>query len=446
MSLMNDALRKKKREDSGADPVVDAAMPPIKQRKTKKWVFILATLILMGGSLLGSVVWWRAKDDGALYITRPQPAKTTRSANDATEHSQIRVSPSPVAFPSTVPGVEAPQANAAEPTATPPPHRNTAFPNSLDSDKLTDPKPLLSTQSAATETLPEQAATAVVETNRPALEGARLSSTTVVPKNDRLFEPGPDPSRLPQQPQQNKGTRSQAVTQSGITATPSSSKSSHVADNKNTTPGLSDTNLFYHKALACHRSGRLAEAARFYRNVLETDANHRQALLNLAAVYIMQGDFNEAQPILKQLEGFDPRPNGVLLNLAITSLGNDDPEAALAYLDQAESAADAPFWQIQFHRALALTRLNRLPEALALYKKVENKRPGDFQVQFNLALTYDSLGDYPQALHYYESVLKADQTSQQDRSSITRRMEVLRRYLNINQSQSKRQYDGKTHR
>jgi thioredoxin-like negative regulator of GroEL len=163
-------------------------------------------------------------------------------------------------------------------------------------------------------------------------------------------------------------------------------------------------------------------------------------------VYIEQGNFNEAAPILKHLEGLDPRPNGVLLNLAITSLGNNDPEAALSYLDQAEETADTSFWQIQFHRALALARLNRLSEALSLYKKVESKRPGDYRVQFNLALTYDALEDYPQALDYYEKMLKADQTSEKDRSSIVRRVELLRRYLYTNQSQAKRQHDGKTHR
>lgn len=445
MSLMNDALRKKNREDSGADPIVDAAMPPINQRKAKKWVFILAALILISGSLIGGGVWWRAKGNGSLFVKHTQPAKTARTAKDATEQAKMGVSPGPVAFPSTMPGTDVPQLDSAELKEASTPYPKSAFPDALDSDKRTDPKPLISPQTVAAETPPEQAATTVAQTNRPALEGARPSLTEMAPQNDRIFEPGPGSSPLPLKPQANKFPRSRAVTHSGKTATPISSKTTRVADN-DTMPGLSDTDLFYRKALACHRSGRLAEAARFYRNVLKTDANHRQALLNLAAVYIEQGDFNEATPILKQLEGFDLRPNGVLLNLAITSLGNDDPEAALSYLDQAAETADAPFWQIQFHRALALARLNRLSEALALYKKVESKRPDDYRVQFNLALTYDALKDYPQALHYYAKMLKADQTSEKDRSSIVRRVELLRRYLYSNQSQAKRQQDGKTHR
>jgi tetratricopeptide (TPR) repeat protein len=442
---MNDALRKKNREDSDADPIVDAAMPPISQRKTKKWFFILAALILISSSLIGGVIWWRAKGNGSLFVKHAQPAKTVRSAKDATEQSKMRVSPGPEAFPSSMPGPDAPQTDAPEQKEASPPHPESVFPDAFDSDARTAPKPLLVTQTAVAEPPPEQTATTVAETNRPAQEGAHPSLTEMAPKNDRIFEPGPDSSPAPQQPQANTFTRSREATHADKTATPISSKSIHVAD-KDTTQGLSDTDLFYRKALARHRSGRLAEAARFYGNVLKTDANHRQALLNLAAVYIEQGNFNEAAPILKHLEGLDPRPNGVLLNLAITSLGNNDPEAAISYLDQAEETADTSFWQIQFHRALALARLNRLSEALSLYKKVESKRPGDYRVQFNLALTYDALEDYPQALDYYEKMLKADQTSEKDRSSIVRRVELLRRYLYTNQSQAKRQHDGKTHR
>lgn len=218
-----------------------------------------------------------------------------------------------------------------------------------------------------------------------------------------------------------------------------SPKSSRVTK-KNKMIAKSDAELFYRKALACHRGGRLTEAALFYRSVLETDANHKEAMLNLAAVYIEAGHFNQAQPLLKRLEKVTPRPEGVLLNLAITALGNDTPEAALSYLDRAEAAADSPFLQIQFHRAVALSRVNRLSEALALYKQVEAKRPDDYRVKFNMAVTYDALEDYPRALHYYETLLQAPaHTSQSDRQSITRRAGMLRRYLNATQSKSKRQ-------
>jgi Flp pilus assembly protein TadD len=219
-------------------------------------------------------------------------------------------------------------------------------------------------------------------------------------------------------------------------AKPFSPQSSHAAEQIQMSSN-SDANLFYQKALACHRGGRLDEAARFYRSALETNANHNEAMLNLAAVYIETGRFDQAHPILKRLEKATPRPSGVLLNLAITALGNSAPETALAYLDQAEKAADSPFLQIQFHRAVALARTNRFSEALTLYKQVEAKRPDDYRVKFNMAVTYDALEDYPHALHYYETLLKAPgntSTSQSDRQSILKRVDMLRRYLNATQS------------
>ena len=444
---MNDALRKKNREDSGADPVADAPFLPPNQRKAKKWYVILAALALLGGAIIGGTVLWQTQANRSPFLKTPLPAKPpTGSAEDTADPSSMRAAPQRSAFPSRAPSTNEPPPKSTDLTVTEPPSQTKALPPPGVSKSVPHQNQPLATEPAAAETPAEQTATKVeIKTNSPALEGSQPSPTSGRPQKDMAFEPGPNSSAGSWQSLPQPVIRSRTDTPPVMTVNPSSSKSSHAAD-ENGTSGHSETDLFYQKALACHRSGRLAQAARFYRNVLSIDADHHQALLNLAAVYIAQGDFNQAHPILKQLEGFDPRPNGVLLNLAITALGNNDAQAALSYLDQAQVTADAPLWQIQFHRALALARLNRFSEALTLYKQVETKRPGDYRIKFNLALTYDALGDYPQALYYYDGVLKADQTSQNERSSIVRRMELLRRYLNTHSSQAKRQSHGKTHR
>jgi tetratricopeptide (TPR) repeat protein len=290
----------------------------------------------------------------------------------------------------------------------------------------------------AAERITDQAAREVEQKmNAPLLEGARPSPEKVRQQNDRAFEPGPDSSAGPQQPYSPTAMRSRtgAPPGGGMMAKPFSSKSNRLAKKSKMSSNL-DMNRFYQKALACHRGGRLTEAALFYRNVLKIDANHKEAMLNLAAVYIEAGHFNQAHPLLKRLEKTTPRPEGVLLNLAITALGNDTPETALSYLDQAEAADDSPFFQIQFHRAVALARVNRFSEALVLYKQVEAKRPDDYRVKFNLAVTYDALEDYPRALQYYEKLLQTPApASQSDRQSIIRRADMLRRYLNSTQPQ-----------
>jgi tetratricopeptide (TPR) repeat protein len=120
----------------------------------------------------------------------------------------------------------------------------------------------------------------------------------------------------------------------------------------------------------------------------------------------------------------------VLLNQAIAAIGMGFPETGLTYLDRAAAASDASTWEIRFHRAVALSRLSRHTEALALYQMVEMERPDDPQLQFNLAVTCDSLERYPQALIHYEAVLQIDpEASGSERETIVQRIRTIRQYL-----------------
>ena len=268
----------------------------------------------------------------------------------------------------------------------------------------------------------------MAQVSAPPMEEKRPEPPKATPPPPRDFEPGPI-SVAKAQP-----TVKPIATTRPVTAQPIET------DKKPAPSSQSDADLFYRKAVACHRGGRLTEAARFYNSALASDANHRQAMANLATVYIEQGNSDQALPLLEHLEKADPIPDGVLLNLAIVAMDRQAFEKALDYLDRAQVANNAPAWQIRFHRAAALAHLNRLPEALALYQKVETQRPDDYRVKFNLALAHDALGDYPQALAYYGTLLKGKAPEvQEDRPAIVSRVGVLRRYLNQSQSQEKRQ-------
>jgi tetratricopeptide (TPR) repeat protein len=207
---------------------------------------------------------------------------------------------------------------------------------------------------------------------------------------------------------------------------------------KSKPPGESEEgNPFYGKALTYHRSGRLSDAVRIYQKVLEIDSDHEGATLNLAAAYIELGNFRQARVLLEKLESSPSRPRGVLLNLAISSIGTGDAKKAVAYLKRAQKESDASLYDIQFHKAVAYSRLDRLPEALTLYQQILEKRPDDTAVRFNLAVTCDTLGLYPKAMTHYEEVLQA--SSNIDKNDIHRRMQTIGRYLNTNQNTITRQ-------
>ena len=246
----------------------------------------------------------------------------------------------------------------------------------------------------------------------------------------RAFEPGPRSTVQVEKPPSSTPRRERTQ------PAPTSSRA-HSTDAKTTVEPVrqpaepdQDTELFYKKARSYHRSGRLADAIRFYRQVLKFRPHHPAAMLNLAAATMQTGNYSDALPLLKQLEQSRPRPRGVLLNLAIAAIGVDDPEQALSYLDRASEASDASPWDIRFHRALSFARMNRLPEALVLYRKAETERPDDPRLQFNLAVTCDALGLYPQALVHYEAVLRTDSNRPEtDRATLTQRIRTIQRYL-----------------
>lgn len=285
---------------------------------------------------------------------------------------------------------------------------------------------------------PAETKAATKETTAPPLENEPPEPVVAPPPPPSDIEPGPAPPDRAPIPVESLSSETEKRISPVIKPKPIPHKSALA---KRKAPPPSDqSELFFRKAAACHRVGRLQEAARFYRSVLKADADHREATANLAAVYIEQKNFNQAFLLLRRLEKATPRPEGVLLNLAIASMGNQAPNAALGFLDRAEAAGDAPEWQIRFHRAVAMASLNRLPEALTLYKAVESQRPDDYRVKFNLAITHDALGDYPQALDYYNALLKADHpVTQADRPAIISRIGALTGYLNRLQSQGKRQ-------
>ena len=261
----------------------------------------------------------------------------------------------------------------------------------------------------------------------------------------RAFEPGPV-----QKPNTGEKTRSLVSRQTPLPAqhapSPAPGESEAVGGRntdaavRKTVPSDRDDDLFYKKARAYHRSNRLDDAIRLYRRVLHTTSNHPGATLNLAAAYMQQGNFIAAHPLLKRLEQSSPRPQGVLLNLAIASIGMDAPEKALADLDRAAAQSDASPWEIRFHRSVALARMNRLPEALALYREAARERPDDPRLQFNLAITCDALGLYPEAISHYEAVLRAPAPpSETDKATIISRIRTIGRYLNIAPSPAKGQ-------
>ncbi len=388
MSLMNDALRKKNREIAGSPAVSGFSKISQSPRTTRKGFSVIAAMILLTAAALTGIHLMQSASGNTLRVKRAQPSDAQLPVNRA---------------------VDTPSSAGRQAEVTP-----TFGP--VDGN----PEPL-----KPADTPQEKRATAADRQPLPA------SSVSDGPK------PGTRHSRSA--PVEARVDRKPPATAIAKASAPITERNTGGAVRKNG-PSHANRDLFYKKALAYHRSGRLLEAIRLYRQVLKSDSSHPGAMLNLAAAAMRQGNYHEAQTLLERLEPSTRRPQGVLFNLAIAAIGMGAPETALDYLDNAQAVSDASPWEIRFHRAVAYTHMNQPSEALVLYRQVQTERPNAPGLQFNLAVTCDALGLYPEALAYYEAAMGTPlEPSGIDKETITQRIRTIGQYLGNTQASAKRQ-------
>lgn len=415
MSLMNDALRKKNREVQPAAGTFGTCHALRRSRPAVKWAALLAGVGLLTAMALIGLHWIQSGSGGTFLVQSSQSRPYGSPPDDYPEASSTSERPADE-YAGTAVAAEIPTPAVAAPTFRPDSPANEIDTHSAVSAHL--PAGSQATQadrSPITDKIPDT----------PTENSGKTAASAPGRKADRVDwnrESGVTAPR-PAKPAKGPGR---------VSSTPG-----HTADIEKTdhsdgrsNGSATEIELFFKKALAYHRSGRTADAIRIYRQVLKVDPNHPAAQLNLAAVYMEQGHYPDAQPLLDRLERCRPRPLGLLVNLAIAAIGNGQPEIGLNYLDAAEASNDAPAYDIRFHRAVAHARMNRLDQALNLYLEATLERPDDPRLHFNIAVTCDALKRYPEALTHYEHYLRgASVRPATDLDPVTRRIRELRRYV-----------------
>lgn len=408
MSLMNDALRKRRHEQPKHPTAAALAATPTPYRRSLRWVAVSALLLTLAAALVG-IHWIQAESAPSLTVN-PTGGRAPEVALDPPTQAGQTFAKRPVTVNRPVPAQ--PVAAITDVDSN---RHNAPAPVMPATDRNRLPAPVESAPNPDRSSAAEMAAVAPPPTNHstPPIDTS-AGGHGREPNRPAIAQPEPLPSRPPPhltvQPPARQPAKETA---------PSAAAESH-----------STANDFLLKAQAYHRNGRLTEAIRFYQQALHSDPHHHEAWLNLSAAYIAQGDYHLAQPILRRLESAALSPDGVLLNLAITAIGMGTPEKALDYLDQAAATSDAPYWEIDFHRATALARMNRLTEALALYRQAEMEQPGHSALQFNLAVTCDALGDYAAALDHYRTFLQLQPpATASEAAQINQRIRTLETHL-----------------
>jgi tetratricopeptide (TPR) repeat protein len=149
------------------------------------------------------------------------------------------------------------------------------------------------------------------------------------------------------------------------------------------------------------QAGQVAKAERFYRQVLDAEPNHAEALMSLAMLSLDLGRRDEAIGLLERLVTAtpnDPDARGNLGSAYCTvgryAEGGEQLERAVCL---APDQADA-----HYNLGLCLQRLGRTHDAVASYQRCLALHPNHCPAQRNLGVIFHESGNLAEAQRCYE--------------------------------------------
>ena len=162
-----------------------------------------------------------------------------------------------------------------------------------------------------------------------------------------------------------------------------------------------------HHALAMHHQGRLAEAEALYREILQTQPQHFDALHLLGLIAVQNNQPQVACELISRALRIQPDNAEAHYNLGVAHAANQQPELAI------KSYKQATRWQpthvkAHYNRANLLRELGRLEDALADYRRVLELDAKHLQALYNCAVTLQELQQPHAALECFARVLRLD--------------------------------------
>jgi Flp pilus assembly protein TadD len=152
------------------------------------------------------------------------------------------------------------------------------------------------------------------------------------------------------------------------------------------------------------QTGELSEAAQLYRQILEVDPDHAEALYRLAGICLASGSVQEA--VLNYQKVLDHCPNEAMvhsdLGIAFAQLGQW--EEATACFRHAVNL-NPQYMEGYNNLGLALATQGRLDEAVTCYRQSLSLRPDNALVYNNLGNVLRDLERWDEALACYQQAL-----------------------------------------
>ncbi len=160
----------------------------------------------------------------------------------------------------------------------------------------------------------------------------------------------------------------------------------------------------FDQAFALHESGRLAEAAAQYQNLLMHFPEDVELLAGLGTVALQQGRFAEAVELLGRSLAGDPAQECILTNRGLAYAQMQQSVEALSCYELA-IAVDPTYADAYFNRGNTLKALQRLEEALASYDKALDLNPQLAGAYVNRGIILQTWQRYAEAVDNFQQAL-----------------------------------------
>jgi thioredoxin-like negative regulator of GroEL len=154
-------------------------------------------------------------------------------------------------------------------------------------------------------------------------------------------------------------------------------------------------------AIEHHQAGRLVQAEQLYREVLQQQPNHVEALHRLGVIASQIGKHEKAIPFYQKVLTLVPNFAEAHFNLASALQNQDRIEEAIAHYQQG-LALQPNYPEVHLNLGAAFKAQGRLEKAIAHYQQAITLKPNYPKAHYNLALALLQHGDLPQGFAEYE--------------------------------------------
>ncbi len=150
-------------------------------------------------------------------------------------------------------------------------------------------------------------------------------------------------------------------------------------------------------AIEFHRQGRLEEAAKLYRQVLQRDPTRTQALYLLGITELATSNFQRAADLIARTIRTTPGFAPAHANHGIARMAMGRHNEALTSFDRAIALAP-DFTDAHYNRGILLKNMGRYAEAIASFDTAIAQQPKLAEAYCNRGLTFSEMGRHREAL------------------------------------------------